>query len=126
MIELLSIPVLPFAIGLYLPIELSACIMVGGVLRLILEKVYDGKANKDKVINNGVLCCSGMIAGEGLVGILLAVLAVVTIKGKTVASLVDLSGVLNLGQAGGLAVMAVIILVVLKFTIWSKEAKVEK
>lgn len=32
-----------------------------------------------------------MIAGEGLVGILLAVLAVVTIKGKTVASLVDLS-----------------------------------
>ena len=126
MIELLSIPVLPFAIGLYLPIELSACIMVGGVLRLILEKVYDGKANKDKVINNGVLCCSGMIAGEGLVGILLAVLAVVTIKGKTVASLVDLSGVLNLGQAGGLTVMAVIILVVLKFTIWSKEAKVEK
>ena len=100
--------------------------MVGGVLRLILEKVYDGKANKDKVSNNGVLCCSGMIAGEGLVGILLAVLAVVTIKGKTVASLVDLSGVLNLGQAGGLAVMAVIILVVLKFTIWSKEAKVEK
>ena len=67
-----------------------------------------------------------MIAGEGLVGILLAVLAVVTIKGKTVASLVDLSGVLNLGQAGGLTVMAVIILVVLKFTIWSKEAKVEK
>ena len=67
-----------------------------------------------------------MIAGEGLVGILLAVLAVVTIKGKTVASLVDLSGVLNLGQAGGLVVMAVIILVVLKFTIWSKEAKVEK
>ena len=67
-----------------------------------------------------------MIAGEGLVGVLLAVLAVVTIKGKTVASLVDLSGVLNLGQAGGLAVMAVIILVVLKFTIWSKEAKVEK
>ena len=126
MIELLSIPVLPFAIGLYLPIELSACIMVGGVLRLILEKVYDGKANNDKGINNGVLCCSGMIAGEGLVGILLAVLAVVTIKGKTVASLVDLSGVLNLGQAGGLAVMAVIILVVLKFTIWSKEAKVEK
>ena len=47
MVELLSIPVLPFAIGLYLPIELSACIMVGGILRLVLEKVYEGKANKD-------------------------------------------------------------------------------
>lgn len=123
MVELLSIPVLPFAIGLYLPIELSACIMVGGILRLILEKVYEGKANKDKVINNGVLCCSGMIAGEGLVGILLAILAVATVNGKTIAEIVDLSGVVNLGQIGGLIVMALIILLILKFTIWSKEAK---
>lgn len=126
MVELLSIPVLPFAIGLYLPIELSACIMVGGILRLILEKVYEGKANKDKVINNGVLCCSGMIAGEGLVGILLAILAVATVNGKTIAEIVDLSGVVNLGQIGGLIVMAVIILLILKFTIWSKEAKETK
>ena len=126
MVELLSIPVLPFAIGLYLPIELSACIMVGGILRLILEKVYEGKANKDKVINNGVLCCSGMIAGEGLVGILLATLAVATVNGKTIAEIVDLSGVVNLGQIGGLIVMALIILLILKFTIWSKEAKETK
>lgn len=126
MVELLSIPVLPFAIGLYLPIELSACIMVGGILRLILEKVYEGKANKDKVINNGVLCCSGMIAGEGLVGILLAILAVATVNGKTIAEIVDLSGVVNLGQIGGLIVMALIILLILKFTIWSKEAKETK
>lgn len=126
MVELLSIPVLPFAIGLYLPIELSACIMVCGILRLILEKVYEGKANKDKVINNGVLCCSGMIAGEGLVGILLAILAVATVNGKTIAEIVDLSGVVNLGQIGGLIVMALIILLILKFTIWSKEAKETK
>lgn len=126
MVELLSIPVLPFAIGLYLPIELSACIMVGGILRLILEKVYEGKANKDKVINNGVLCCSGMIAGEGLVGILLAILAVATVNGKTIAEIVDLSGVVNLGQIGGLIVMALIILLILKFTIWSKEVKETK
>lgn len=126
MVELLSIPVLPFAIGLYLPIELSACIMVGGILRLILEKVYEGKANKDKVINNGVLCCSGMIAGEGLVGILLAILAVATVNGKTIAEIVDLSGVVNLGQIGGLIVIALIILLILKFTIWSKEAKETK
>lgn len=126
MVELLSIPVLPFAIGLYLPIELSACIMVGGILRLVLEKAYEGKANKDKVINNGVLCCSGMIAGEGLVGILLAILAVATVNGKTIAEIVDLSGVVNLGQIGGLIVMALIILLILKFTIWSKEAKETK
>ena len=78
------------------------------------------------MINNGVLCCSGMIAGEGLVGILLAILAVATVNGKTIAEIVDLSGVVNLGQIGGLIVMALIILLILKFTIWSKEAKVEK
>ena len=100
--------------------------MVGGILRLVLEKVYEGKANKDKVINNGVLCCSGMIAGEGLVGILLAILAVATVNGKTIAEIVDLSGVVNLGQIGGLIVMALIILLILKFTIWSKEAKETK
>ena len=78
------------------------------------------------MINNGVLCCSGMIAGEGLVGILLAILAVATVNGKTIAEIVDLSGVVNLGQIGGLIVMALIILLILKFTIWSKEAKEPK
>ena len=78
------------------------------------------------MINNGVLFCSGMIAGEGLVGILLAILAVATVNGKTIAEIVDLSGVVNLGQIGGLIVMALIILLILKFTIWSKEAKETK
>lgn len=67
-----------------------------------------------------------MIAGEGLVGILLAILAVATVNGKTIAEIVDLSGVVNLGQIGGLIVMALIILLILKFTIWSKEAKETK
>ena len=126
-IEILKLPVLPFAVGMYLPLSLNAGIMAGGLVRLFVEKKRGLSEEKKKAsIDRGILYTSGMIAGEGLVGILLAVLAVVTIKGKTVASLVDLSGVLNLGQAGGLAVMAVIILVVLKFTIWSKEAKVEK
>ena len=40
-----------------------------------------------------------MIAGEGLVGILLAILAVATVNGKTIAEIVDLSGVVNLGHA---------------------------
>ena len=38
-VEVIGIPVLPFAIGIYLPVQLNACIMVGGLVRLALEKI---------------------------------------------------------------------------------------
>ena len=124
-VELLGIPVLPFAIGLYLPIELSSCIMIGGVLRWALEKKkYNSGEQKESAISNGVLCCSGMIAGEGLIGILLAVFAVVKVNGRSLAEYIDLSGSVNLGQIGALVVLALVILSILKFTIWNK--KVDK
>lgn len=124
-VELLGIPVLPFAIGLYLPIELSSCIMIGGILRWALEKKkYKSGEQKESVISNGVLCCSGMIAGEGLIGILLAVFAVVKVNGRSLAEYIDLSGSVNLGQIGALVVLALVILSILKFTIWNK--KVDK
>ena len=124
-VELLGIPVLPFAIGLYLPIELSSCIMIGGILRWALEKKkYKSGEQKESAISNGVLCCSGMIAGEGLVGILLAVFAVVKVNGRSLAEYIDLSGSVNLGQIGALVVLALVILSILKFTIWNK--KVDK
>lgn len=124
-VELLGIPVLPFAIGLYLPIELSSCIMIGGILRWALEKKkYKSGEQKESAISNGVLCCSGMIAGEGLIGILLAVFAVVKVNGRSLAEYIDLSGSVNLGQIGALVVLALVILTILKFTIWNK--KVDK
>lgn len=124
-VELLGIPVLPFAIGLYLPIELSSCIMIGGVLRWALEKKkYKSGEQKESAISNGVLCCSGMIAGEGLIGILLAVFAIVKVNGRSLAEYIDLSGSVNLGQIGALVVLALVILSILKFTIWNK--KVDK
>ena len=71
-LEVIGISALPVAIGLYLPLELSATIMIGGLIRLVADKK---KAGSDKAENadasNGILFCSGMIAGEGLVGILL-------------------------------------------------------
>lgn len=122
-IEIVGIPVLPFAIGIYLPVQLNACIMVGGLIRLFFDRMKEGK-KKEKVINNGILFCSGMIAGEGLVGILLAILAVFN-----VGSLLDLSGVLNLPTAvsniGSLVVFGLVILSLLAFSLWKKD-KTEK
>ena len=121
-VEILGIPVLPFAIGVYLPVQLNACIMVGGIFRLIFDKMNKEEKEKEAIITDGILYCSGMIAGEGLVGILLAVFAVVGIDG-----IFNISGILNFsaGVANimSLVVFALMILCLLKFTIWKKRVK---
>lgn len=120
-VEILGIPVLPFAIGVYLPVQLNACIMVGGLIRLFFDRMKESDKKKG-IINNGILFCSGMIAGEGLVGILLAILAIFNVAG-----VLDLSGILNLppwaSNIGSLVVFALIVLSLLKFTLWNKKSK---
>ena len=76
--EILGVPVMPFAIGLYLPIHTSTPIMAGGLLRWYLEKrKYSSDAEKENTVQSGVLYTSGLIAGEGVVGILLAFFAII-------------------------------------------------
>jgi len=78
-LELLGLPVLPVAIGLYLPIHLSTPIVIGSLIRGHLDRqmeVDERSAIRAKSkVESGVLYASGLIAGEGLVGILLAVFA---------------------------------------------------
>ena len=114
-VEVVGIPVLPFAIGIYLPVQLNACIMVGGLVRLALDKLC--KKNKEAVVNDGILFSSGMIAGEGLVGIALALLAVFGVD-----KVIDLSKYVpaTVSNLGGIALFAVIVLTLLKFTVWKK------
>jgi len=116
-VELIGIPVLPFAIGVYLPVQLNACIMVGGLIRLALDKMKKKEEEKKEIVNDGILFCSGMIAGEGLVGIVLALLAVFGID-----KLVDISGFIPapVAQIGGIVLFAIIILTLLKFSLWRK------
>lgn len=124
-VEILGIPVLPFAIGVYLPVQLNACIMIGGLVRLAFDKMNKEEKEKERIINDGVLYCSGMIAGEGLVGILLALFAIGGID-----QVIDLSGMLNLSEGvanvGSLVVFALIILTVLKFSLWRKPKQESK
>ncbi len=88
-VEILGIPVLPFAIGLYLPIHLSTPMMVGGVVKWIVEK-KKGLSEKEKkdADSNGILYSSGLIAGEGLVGIFLAILAIIPVGDSNVGTMV--------------------------------------
>lgn len=121
-VEIIRIPVLPFAIGIYLPVQLNACIMVGGLIRLAMDKMKKTEEEKKEITNDGILFCSGMIAGEGLVGILLAFLAVLGAdKAIDLSAKLGLSGtVMNIG---GLVLFGIIILTVLKFSLWKKRAK---
>lgn len=98
-VEILRIPVLPFAVGMYLPLSLNAGIMAGGLVRLVVEKKRGLSEEKKKAaIDRGILYTSGMIAGEGLVGILLAVFAVVELD------LTKLLGGFSLGQIGAILI----------------------
>ncbi len=123
-VEMIGIPVLPFAIGVYLPVQLNACIMVGGLVRLALDKMKRGEEEKKEIVNDGILFCSGMIAGEGLVGILLALLAVFGVD-----SMLDLSARFNIppvvSNVGGLVLFGIIVLTLLKFSLWKKREKAQ-
>lgn len=97
-VEILGVPVLPVAIGLYLPFSLTACIMLGGIVRFLVNK-------KDKLsVSRGTLFSSGMIAGEGLIGILLAVLAVAGVD-----QALDVSAFWQAGRMGGVVLLAAIV-----------------
>lgn len=77
--ELLGLPSLAVAIGIYLPIELTATIMIGGFLRKLMDRKNKASSCEN---SKGVLFCSGLIAGEGLMGVLLAILTVTKITDK--------------------------------------------
>lgn len=70
-VELLGISSLPFAIGLYLPLSLSAPIMTGGIVALIIRKMSHKDENKAKN-ERGILFASGLVAGDALIGVAVA------------------------------------------------------
>lgn len=112
-IECLKLPVLPIAIGLYLPIHLSAPIMIGGMIRGFLdrqEEDYPEYASiMSKKIESGILYASGLIAGEGLIGIILAIFAVMGWN-------LNLGN--NLGQAGSIFFFVLLIATLLKASVF--------
>jgi len=76
MAALLGVPPLPFAVGIYLPVKTMTPVFVGGCLRALVEhRAKQRDEDVEERTGKGVLLASGMIAGEGLVGVALAVYA---------------------------------------------------
>ncbi|HEY0939038.1 MAG TPA: oligopeptide transporter, OPT family [Steroidobacter sp.] len=100
-------PVLAAAVGIYLPLDLTVPIFVGGLLAHLVERaagVHDNPEAAERVHRKGVLFSAGLITGEALMGILIAV-PIVTSGASDVLSL---PAALHFGELLGLAIFAVV------------------
>lgn len=76
-VEALRIPSLPFAVGVYLPVTTMVPVYLGGLLRMSLEKLAPSKEEAAHRASAGILFGSGLVGGEGLLGVGIAAWAVV-------------------------------------------------
>ncbi|ASN02307.1 OPT family oligopeptide transporter [Xanthomonas citri pv. malvacearum] len=102
------VPVLAAAIGIYLPLELMVPIFLGGLIAHLVERYHkiraDDEEGRDRVHRPGVLFAAGLITGEALMGIGIA-LPIVIAKNKDVLAL---PGGYQLNQWIGLAILALV------------------
>jgi putative OPT family oligopeptide transporter len=103
-------PVLAVAVGIYLPLELAVPIFAGGLLAWLVEKklgVHGETAEAERAKRNGMLFAAGLITGEALMGIFIAIPIVVSGRDDVIAlpSGLQFGGWLGLLIVGGLAVM---------------------
>ncbi len=101
------VPVLGAAIGIYLPLELMVPIFLGGLLNHLVERRTPGsktEEQRDRIHRSGTLFSAGLITGEALTGILIAIPIVVSGRADVLA----LPAGLQFGQLPGLVVLAAV------------------
>jgi putative OPT family oligopeptide transporter len=103
------------AVGMYLPFNTTAAIFLGGIIRYILlkraEKKVKQETDQEKVENTGILLASGLIAGEALMGIILAIFVTAEeIVSFKLPSLVDSATGVTLVLVSLLSVVVVLVL----------------
>jgi putative OPT family oligopeptide transporter len=98
-------PVLAVAVGIYLPLELSVPIFVGGLIAHLVERrlgIRDDSPQAERAKQNGVLFAAGLITGEALMGIFIAIPIVMSGRADVLA----LGSGLQFGEGLGLAIVA--------------------
>ena len=70
--ELVRVPSLPFAVGVYLPVATMFPVFLGGLLRMVLERLAGTVGERVGRRDAGILFGSGLVGGEGLVGVVIA------------------------------------------------------
>ncbi len=78
---LAGLPILPVALGIYLPISLNSAIFFGGIIRKLVEvRFKDNEVYRDNGVERGTLIASGLVAGDALTGIIVGVFAALNIR----------------------------------------------
>jgi len=128
MVELCGISSLAFAVGAYLPLSTTSPIFMGGLIKLIADKV--NKKKEDAEIGPGALFSSGLIAGGALTGILVAIFMGTNIGNDASGNPVSLMSKINTGWGNamgatgdiiGLVAFLVLSLLLLRMAIESKK-----
>jgi putative OPT family oligopeptide transporter len=78
-------PVLAVAVGIYLPLELAVPIFVGGLIAHLVERKLGGSIEGDGAGRNGMLFAAGLITGEALMGIFIAIPIVASGRSDVIA-----------------------------------------
>jgi putative OPT family oligopeptide transporter len=99
-------PVLAVAVGIYLPFELSSAIFVGGLIAHFASKAHAARGQDGQTsMRHGMLFAAGLITGEALVGILMAVPIVISKNADVLA----LDESLRMGSLAGIAIVTAVV-----------------
>jgi len=122
-------PVLAVAIGFYLPFQLSVPILAGGLLKMMIDRYQKRKQMNEEQKGNaertGLLFASGLITGEALVGILLAI-PIILMEDVRALALVSEETSKNWGTWMAIPGVILMIFIIIWFYFTSREAKEEK
>lgn len=114
---LLNLPIMTIAIGFYLPISTTSIILVGALIRVLVEKMCKETAEREARVSNGISLSSGLVAGGsiiGLVGIILQVSGIITPKVPTGFA------------AGNMMAVVILVLLVIATTVPIMVSKIKK
>ncbi|MDR0880591.1 MAG: oligopeptide transporter, OPT family [Clostridioides sp.] len=116
-LQFVNLPIMTFAIGFYLPISTTSIILVGALIRVLVEKTAKTEGLKEARVSNGISLSSGLVAGGsiiGLIGIILQVTGVIKLK--------ELAG-FAAGNGVALILLAFLVIVTTIVVMSSKEVK---
>lgn len=98
---LAGLPILPVALGLYLPISLNSAIFFGGVIRKLVEiRFKKNESSLDVAVERGTLIASGLVAGDALTGIIIGIFAALNIRTDFLTGIIPNEALKNLVSLG--------------------------
>ena len=113
----LNIPIMTVAVGFYLPINISTIVLIGALIRVLVEKMNKAAKIREGKVANGISLSSGLVAGGSILGLLGIIL-----QTTNAIKLPTLSG-FAAGNSAGFVLLAVLVILTAIFVLNSKVKK---